>query len=406
MNGEAYRNFTEDGAWCFFADPRGVYFAGTYRRTYLGWMTKEGDVMIGSYDHDSETVDTMLIRERLQKDDHANPALHIDEEGRIIIFYSAHNGEYMHYRVAEQVEHIGSFGMEMKIPVNTEGLHGYTYPNPVYLKAEKTQYLFWRGGHFKPTFSSRVDGEEWSEARTLIKGNGARPYIRFATGGEDTIYFAYTDGHPNIEPNNGIYCGYYKEEAVYRMNGERICSMAELPFHPHEADTVFNGNSSGSKAWIWDIAADAKGYPVIVYAVFASETDHRYFYSRWDGSQWAHHEIVAAGPWFPQTPEGGAETEHYYSGGLILDRQNPANVYLSRSIDGVFEIEHWLTDDNGITWSSSAVTSGSSRHNVRPFLAPGDAGGEGKLLLWMHGSYVHYTNYDTALKMKLVAGVE
>lgn len=405
MRGDNYQDFTEDGAWCFFADPRAVQFTGVHNRTYVGWLTGRGDVRIGAYDHSNGTLTSVLIKPSLQQDDHANPSLYFPADGRATIFYSAHNGTTMYYRTMEVAEDITSFGPEQQIPDNTSGLHGYTYPNPVHVGNEQQLYLFWRGGNFKPNFCVRPDGDggDWSSPRTLILGDGARPYIKYAGNREDTIWFAFTDGHPNIEPNNSIYCACIRDGAVSHADGTFVTAVSDLPMAPRDADVVFDGTVHNTKAWIWDIAIDAQGHPAIVYAVFQSDTDHRYWYSYWNGESWDSHEITAGGAWFPQTEEGVVEREPFYSGGLILDHADPRHVYLSRPVNGIFEIEHWHTVDHGRTWTSDAITAGSSRNNVRPVLAHGKDGGE-TVLLWMHGDYVHFTRYETALKMKVVGG--
>src|SRR5690606_14591812 len=48
--------FTPDGAWCFFQDPRAVFIEGDHRRTFAQWMTREGALVVGSYDHDSGEI--------------------------------------------------------------------------------------------------------------------------------------------------------------------------------------------------------------------------------------------------------------------------------------------------------------------------------------------------------------
>ena len=45
--------FTDDGAWCWFQDPRAVYINGDYERTYAQWMTQNGKLLLGAYDHDT-----------------------------------------------------------------------------------------------------------------------------------------------------------------------------------------------------------------------------------------------------------------------------------------------------------------------------------------------------------------
>ncbi|WNQ09562.1 BNR-4 repeat-containing protein [Paenibacillus aurantius] len=218
LAGESFPALTEDGAWCFFADPRAVYWEGEYQKTYIGWLTREGHVMAGSYDHQTGQIASVMLKHGLQKDDHANPAIHIDAEGFVTVYYSAHNGDHMYYRKSLSPEDISGWGPERKLVVNTEGRFGFTYPNPVYLLSEAKQFLFWRGGDFKPNYSQCSHEGEWEPARTLIQGSGARPYIKYATDSNEKIYFAFTDGHPNVEPANSIYCAYYSQ-GLYLSSG-------------------------------------------------------------------------------------------------------------------------------------------------------------------------------------------
>ena len=64
------------------------------------------------------------------------------------------------------------------------------------------------------------------------------------------------------------------------------------------------------------------------------------------------------------------------------------------------EIERWTTADGGKSWKSEAVTAGSKFDNVRPFVV-NDHEPDGPTVLWMnlHGRYVHFTDYLTAIKM-------
>ena len=97
---------------------------------------------------------------------------------------------------------------------------------------------------------------------------------------------------------------------------------------------------------------------------------------------------------------GQREREPHYSGGVVLDHEDVDVVYLSRQVDGVFEVERWRTTDFGKTWSSTAVTEHSAHDNVRPFVVRNHSS-SGPTVLWMclDGDYVHYTNYRTSLRM-------
>jgi len=261
-------------------------------------------------------------------------------------------------------------------------------------------YLFWRGGNFKPNYSKSKDGINWSPAKTLIKGSGARPYIKFESDGIGKIHFAFTDGHPRREERNNIYYACYHNGALYKADGTKIKDMNEVPIEPSEADKVYDASISGARAWIWDIAVDNSGNPVIVYTALPEETDHRYRYAKWNGSGWKDVEITSAGGgWFPQTQIGERARETYYSGGIILDHVNPSIIYLSKKINGIFEIEKWITSDGGTTWISEIITFGSKKNNVRPFVSRGHKFNDA-FLFWMYGDYIHYTKYFTEIKMK------
>jgi len=81
VDAESYASFAVDGAWCWFSDPRAVYYQGKYKRTYAGWIDHYGDVHIGYFDHGTGRIDSRVIYDGLQADDHDNPTIMFDEKG-------------------------------------------------------------------------------------------------------------------------------------------------------------------------------------------------------------------------------------------------------------------------------------------------------------------------------------
>ena len=395
--GEYCTLLARDGAWCWFADPRAVYHEGQYRRTYAGWVNKSGDIIVGSYDHKTQQLETSTLKHTLHADDHANPAILVLRNSRVMVFYSAHNGPAMYYRISERPEDISDWSGEMELGTNTEGDMGYTYPNPI--EVYGGIYLFWKGGDFKPNFSFSEDGLSWTKARTLIQGHGDRPYIKYESDGMETIHFAFTDGHPRNEETNNLYYACLRNGVIYRANGLKIKTVDELPLDTSEADRVYDASAMRARAWVWDIAIDSYGHPVIAYSVYHGTKDHRYRYACWNGMSWSDHEMVQSGGWFPMTPKGEEEREPHYSGGVVLDHTDPSIVYLSREVQGVFEIERWFTTDNGASWLSDQITAHSQWNNVRPVVPRGHKPG-GINIIWMQGPYVHYTDFSTALRIK------
>lgn len=412
-----WADFTGDGAWCWFSDPRAVYYEGKRNQTFAAWVSSDGSIMIGAYDHDSGKVSEAVLHERLEVDDHDVPSILIRADGRLMVFYSRHSEDDFYLKISEKAGDISSWSPARLLKVNDneqyalDETRAYCYSNPFQLSEEGGRiFLFWRGIGNKPCVAvSANGGETWGPGRVLISPKetykNQRPYLKYASNNKDRIHLAFTNGHPRREPTNGIYYACYREDAFYRADGSRFTGLDSIPFDPWEADVVYDAGETRVRAWVWDIAEDDQGYPVIVYTRLPEETDHRYHYARWDGTQWLDNEVVRAGRWFPQTPEGEEEREVHYSGGVVLDHGDPSVVYLARPVNDVFEIEKWVTRDLGRTWVSEAITQGSRYDNVRPFVVLNSSPEAPPNLLWMNNRrYLHYTDYQTSIKMNLPAG--
>lgn len=388
--------FSPDGAWCWFQDPRAIHYQGTKNQTYMGWVDRQGNVRINSYNHSNKTMSpAVTLRSALQVDDHASPSILIRPDGRLMVFYSAHNGGIMYYRISTNPEDTSWWQNEQTVPGST----WYSYPNPIQLSGEANKiYLFWRDENLRPVFATTTDSINWSAPATLWDSGEQFAYMKVASNGVDRINFAFTNSHPNNTPNNNVYYAYYQGGSFYKADGTLIKNLAGLPLVPAEVDKVYDSVIGGSNGWIWDIALDGSGYPILVYANFPTVNDHRYRYARWNGSTWLDYEITPAGGYIGL----GLIGEAYYSGGVTLDHENPNIVYLSREVSGVFEVEKWTTATGGATWSSQVITSGSSEDNLRPLVPRGHSSDE-LGLIWMKGSYPTYISYATSLNTQPIA---
>ena len=401
---------TANGAWCWFSDPRAVYHEGEQAQTFAGWVEDTGNIVVGAFDHQAGTLTTHVVHDTLEVDDHANPSLLIRPDGHLMVFYSKHTGENIKIRRSLRPEDASAWEPMREIMPNDTasyepGLRNkYCYTNPYQLADEGHRiYLFWRGLGNKPNLTYSDDGGvTWAPGRIVVQPaetyKDQRPYLKVASNGTNRLHLAFTDGHPRNEPTNGIYYARYQDGAFYKADGTLITALEALPFGPRDADVVYDARETNVRAWIWDVAEGSEGHPVIVYTRLPEVDDHRYHYAAYDGEQWHDHEITRAGGWFPQTPEGEEEREQHYSGGVVLDHSDPSVVYLSREVDGVFEIERWTTQDRGVTWASEAVTTGSSYDNVRPVVVR-NAAEQGPHVLWLENQrYIHYTDYHSAIR--------
>ena len=399
---ESFRSMTFNGAWCWFSDPRAVYYEGVHKRTYAGWIDNYGDVHVGYYDHDSEVIESTVLYDGLQTDDHNNPSLLFGPEGHLFVFFSKHGGPHGLFLVrAKNPEDITVWHDVQNLKLNDSETNPdmwdtYTYTNPVLLSEEDNRiYLFWRGIDNKPCYAISDDlGESWSKGSIFILPDrlysNRRPYVKIDSDGKKSIHVAFTDGHPRRESENSIYTMTYRDGAWYRANGEKIKDLDSGPVHPMDADLVYDAKRTGEKAWIWDVAADDRGYPVMAYAKFPDDSSHVLSYARWDGEDWQNYDLLNSGGWFPETLKDAVEKEPNYSGGLSIDHDTPDVVYLSANRDSVFEIEKWTTKNGGKSWKAEAVTHGSSKDNVRPFAVRGAGKKTPVQVLWMQNTRYHH----------------
>ncbi len=403
--------FTEDGAWCWFSDPRAIYYSED--EIVTGWVKSDGSVEVASLDLTTHKKEFNVIYPQLEIDDHDNPAFTVLPDGNVFTMYAWHSTKKgIISNQTTSGSDIKSFGENVVYLPKTDELlekfprETYTYANPYVLEEENNKlFAFGRWIGYKPNMIISGDnGKTWEEQYVLISSDpfdpNNRPYVKYYSDGKSKIHLIFTDGHPRVEPHNSVYYCYYENGAFWRADGTKICTLAELPFSPNDASLVYQPSENSGRAWIADIAVE-NDIPFVLYSRHPEVTDHRYHYARYNKpeNRWEDVEICKAGKWFPQTPEGEEEREQHYMGNMTLHPLNPEIVYLSREVDGIFEIEKYRTKDGGDTWEITPVTSNSVYDNVRPYVPRYQTKDAKTVVLWMQNrKYIHYTNYDTSVK--------
>ncbi len=395
----------EDGAWCWFSDPRATYYKGQKEQFYFGHINRAGDVCISARDLTLGKVKTFLLHDTLEVDDHNVPTILILPDGRLLTFYNEHNGN-VYLRKSRRAEDISDWEVTRIIAQESEH-YNYTYTNPCRLSQEEGRiYMFGRKigptrsfDHWWPYFKySDDDGATWSEDIILLDNEGRQnpPYMKVITDHKSRIDFLFTDGHPKIGPDVSVYHMYYDKGVFYQTDGVRVATKDELPIPIKSVQKIYDAAETNIRGWIWDLALNDLGNPVVTYARYPTENDHRYHYAFWDGSHWNDEEVCRAGGWMPSLRQGDLVREAHYSGGIVLNPKNTRSIYYAKQVDGHFEIFHQVLNDDG-TWTSSMLTRGSDQGNVRPYVVS-QSPAKHPILLWMSGDYNHYTRYSTAIK--------
>ena len=405
------QTLTDDGAWCWFTNPRAIYYSDD--EIITGWVKKDGSVEVASLNIESDKKAFNNLFPQMEVDDHNNPAFTVLPDGNIFTMYTWHSTKKgVVSNTTSNGSDINSFGEKVIFKPKTEELlekfprETYTYANPYVLEEEGNKlFAFGRYTGFKPNLIISDDnGKTWNEKYVVMSDipftPGNRPYVNYYSDGKSKIHMIFTDGHPRNEPLNSVYYCYYEKGAFWKIDGTKICDLEALPFHVTDASVVYKASEEKGRAWIADIVVK-KDKPVILYSRHPEETDHRYHYAWYNPKEnkWEDYEMCKAGKWFPQTQEGKEEREQYYMGNLILHPVKTNTVYLSRQVNNRFEIEKFVTTDNGKSWENTPITSNSTFDQVRPYVPRNQNEDAKTVVLWMENKqYIHYTIYDTAIK--------
>ncbi len=404
------KTLTNNGAWCWFSAPRAIYHHNGQPEIITGWITSDGTLEAGQIKLKDNQVQTQTLVPQLEKDDHANPAFTELKDKTVMMAYAKHYDHKLRISYLSKDATALNFSETEEHDIyDEEELKQYpykrvTYANPFVLKKENNRiYCFGRWTGYKPNITwSDDNGESFVKSKVFItnipyNGNN-RPYALYYSDGKSKIHILFTDGHPRNEPLNSVYYACYEKGAFWRADGTKICDMDKIPFEPKDATVVYQANEENGRAWIFDLSIDRKGQPVVLYARYPEETEHLYHYAVFNGKEWVDNQICDAGGWFPQTPDDKKEPEPHYSAGMSLNPVKTNTVYLSRRINGVFEIEKRTTHDNGLTWDVEAITENSEFDNVRPVVPKNMKRRDTPVVLWMtNKKYIHYTNYDTKI---------
>lgn len=403
-----YSIAAEDAAWCWFSDPRAVYYKGDKEAIYYGFINSNGDVMVKSLDLIKRKMTEYILHESLEIDDHNVPTFLFLPDGKILSFYNHHNGDIF-MRKSKKAEDITEWNQEVII-LKKDSINRYCYTNPIMLSEENNRiYLFGRNlvrnneGAFNDTriycIYSDDYGETWSPEVNLLYNEGRNnpQYVKYTSDNRSRIDFLFTNGHPKLGSDISVHHMYYQKGYFRQTNGEKIGTFENLPIKIKDTGKIYDADKTGVRGWIWDIALDKSNNPVVTYARYPDEQNHEYYYAKWDGSKWIDKKIINSGSYITIIKPGEKIKEAHYSGGIVLDHNNPDNVYLSSTINNKFEIIKCEVNLDG-NLKMYNVTSYSQSDNIRPYIVDGNFMGK-PILLWMSGNYYHYTDYDTNLKI-------
>jgi hypothetical protein len=423
--GEQFAAITQDGMWTWYGEPKAFYFEGTHKRTYMTWNTRSGAKGIAYYDHETlDTVVRMLPTMPYGGDDHNHPAIYVRPDGRIMICCTGHDGGEISEYISTNPEDISSWGSV----IHPGGAGGYCYCNIVFLKGEGTKgrfYLFFRDAGWEPWFTTSDDwGVTWGAKLHMFTGGSYKPYCKYASDDSTEIHVVVErenrQGNSAVKP---IYFMKYKGGNWYCANGRQLATMATLPVHDYDMDTIMYANRFGCSNTCYDVALDKNKNPVVVLDMFKDVGINIYWYYRWTGTSWFKRPLINSGNY------RGAQSG--FAAGITLDHENPDILYMCRqllapaakpfdimdtsytnyktnlttaawtTVGDVHELDKWVTKDGGVTWDSIPLTRKSANKNMLPCVPRHHKEGNKVTLMWLNGVYTSMSpdGYNCAVRI-------
>jgi hypothetical protein len=393
-----------DGGWCWFQDERALALGDT---VLIGSVatghtdaSRKGNIELTRWQPSTGEIETVVLHERLQTDDHAAPALALTADGRLLTTYTKHGSDrLLRWRVFGQADHRLEPAPERRLDVGAP----ITYSNLFLLRSTNELVNLSRAKGWDPNlFVSTDDANTWTPHGRLLAGPG-RPYVIYTSNGEDQVHLIATDQHPR-DFDNSLYHGILQGRSLHDSQGRKLGTVGGSPPSPSDLTRIFAGKPD-AVAWPADVELDEQHHPVVVFTIQRDGAgqprghggmDHRFYYARFDGRNWHVQEIGHAG----RRLYAG---EDDYTGLAAIDPADPSTVYLSTDADPRTgkalisnadgqrhrELFAATTRDGGQNWQFQSLTAHSDRDNVRPIVPAGTP----HVLLWLRGTMRTYTDY-------------
>ena len=372
-----------NGAYCWFQDPRAIYIDG---KIIVSWVTDKGKLQIGQYDTANGKIDIVTIKEEWEIDDHDVISFLVHPDKRITIFYAIHHRAGLYSKTSKNPSDIHDWLEEVQITHEKT-----TYSHPVYLSDEDMVYVFFRGANFKPQYVTSNNMKVWSKPQTILedqnnKDKSLRPYLKVISDGISNIHLAFTDGHPRNVNENSIFYVRINKGKLYNAGNEFLINLKDAPLTQFKKALVYDAHKD-LKSWIYDLAILSSGKPAILYTKLSNDDkQHFYYVAEYKNNEWIHKFIANAGGSIAD------EREPHYSGGICFNQTDPNIIYTSEQDGNHFVIKKYRK--NMLSKSSIIIADGN---NVRPLFV---RGGE-HYFIYMKGEYRHYTNFKTKIMLHI-----
>lgn len=322
--------------------------------------------MISYFDHETGTVPRPRVLLNKHTDDaHDNPAMSIDDAGRIWIFSSAHGTSRPSF-ISRSVRPYDITEFERVCTTN------FSYVNPWWIEGRGFLFLHTRyqsGQRGLRVMTSR-DGETWGPAEKFAHIEMGDYQISWKNGARVATAF---DHHPAPVGLNARANIYYLETADFGATWRTAAGEAvALPLtNATNPALIYDSRAEKKLVYLKDVNFDAQGRPVILfltskgYESGPKNGPREWTTARWTGREWQFRKMTESGNNYDH---GSLYTEADGAWRVIAPTEpgpqagNPGG-----------EMAMWLTRDEGATWTKIRQLTKNSERNHTYARRPLDA---------------------------------
>jgi hypothetical protein len=317
--------------------PRGVFFAGEHRRTYVTYMDHFFDARVTYYDHNAKTwARPVRVDDCRTRDGHNAPAILVTKDGRLHLFYGCHNHPVKYAR-SVRPEDISEWATGQEIGKRATYTYGVELVNGDLLLF----YRFGGAGLHSPlrVHRSADGGSSWDEG-TVIVDMENKSWVKI----RDTLY----DPKRNVvhlclwEGNKSYWSAYY---AVYDPETCHVRAANGADLGPVAMKTELDENGSALTGRDRHTPLDMALHDGEPYFVVGVPSKEDYFFVQWDGQQFQRSRLPVK--------ELGA-LELYTKDGRSFDlyalyANDPPTGFEGK------DLMVWRSEDGGTTWGEGTI---------------------------------------------------
>lgn len=337
-------------------------YVASVDKTFIVYQGAASDPYALAYDHSNNTLSSAVKvgTNPLTSDSHGTPAIVIDADGYLHVFYGCHDGA-VKYAKSNSAHSIAAWTQQ------TDPSSSGTYPNAFKL-SNGTLMLVYRGtgGHVGDwVFRTSTDkGVTWSGETAFLDGVSPNVswYPGFSQQGDEIhCYPTYKDDDNSAGAAGPEWTHRYHVYFLKRTSAGTWKNAAGTTLTPPVAKATLDSscrvrNSGTSRTNCPSGTVDADGNPCLLYQI-VSGSPGTFEFARWNGTSW---DVTAFGKcdhFFDMTQidfRGGTTFHAYVIAGGTSGAYGSLDTKDNTRDRGGF-LERWISTDNGATWAIDDV---------------------------------------------------